>query len=92
MLYSINEIMSAVRQELAEANKELGIAEGFTDDDYKYLGVIAAAAKRLPKRTESLQLDEKELELDKIANEISEMSDEDFANRCSVLAKMFSRH
>lgn len=50
MLYTINEIMSAVRQELAEANKELGIAEGFTDDDYKYLGVIAAAAKRLPER------------------------------------------
>ncbi len=46
--YTVNEIMDAVRQELAEANKTLKIADGFTDDDYKYLGVIAAAEKRLP--------------------------------------------
>ncbi len=46
MLYSKDEILAAVRQELADANRELGIADGFTDEDYKYLGVIAAALER----------------------------------------------
>lgn len=50
MLYSKDEIIAAVRQELADANKQLGIADGFTDEDYKYLGLIAAAWERLPAR------------------------------------------
>jgi hypothetical protein len=40
-------VMDAIRTELSEANQALGIANGFTDDDYKYIGVVAAAFKRL---------------------------------------------
>ena len=47
MLYSKDDILTAVREELAEANKALSIADGFTDNDYHYLGVIAAAWERL---------------------------------------------
>jgi hypothetical protein len=42
-----DEIIIAVRQELTETNKALGISNGLTDDDYSYLGVVAAALKRL---------------------------------------------
>ncbi len=47
MLYSKDDVLAAVRDELAEANRNLGIADGFTGDDYEYLGVIAAAWERL---------------------------------------------
>jgi len=42
------QLMAAIREELSETNRALGIADGFTDDDYKYLGVVSAAFDRLP--------------------------------------------
>lgn len=39
----------------------------------------------------SLQLTEKEFALDKLANEISEMSDDEFAANCAALAEKFNR-
>jgi len=46
------QLMAAIREELSETNRALGIADGFTDDDYKYLGVISAAFDRLsPKQS-----------------------------------------
>jgi len=39
----------------------------------------------------NLQLSEKEIALDKLANEISEMSDEEFAQNCAALAEKFNR-
>lgn len=39
----------------------------------------------------NLQLTEKEIELDKLANKISEMSDNEFAENCAKLAEKFNR-
>lgn len=47
MIYSKETIINAVRQELVETNKALGITDRLTDSDYKYLGVIISAIERL---------------------------------------------
>lgn len=47
MKYSLDEILRAVREQLIWTNKQLGIGLSLSDDDYKYLGVVAAAFARL---------------------------------------------
>ena len=46
--YWKEKLMEAIRAELTEANKMLGIGDKFTEDDYHYVGVVEAAFERLP--------------------------------------------
>lgn len=41
-------VTDAVRTELIEANKRIGLGDGLLESDYKYLGVVGAALDRLP--------------------------------------------
>lgn len=48
--YTQEEVNMAIREELTYVNKALKIGKGITDEDYKYLGVLACAWKRLDKK------------------------------------------
>ena len=45
--YTKEEILQSVREELIEANKDLGISNGLTDKDYTFIGVVEASIERL---------------------------------------------
>ncbi len=53
MLYTKDEILAAVREELVDVNRKLGIANGFRNEDYEYFGVISESLKRLDKRSQN---------------------------------------
>lgn len=54
--YTKEELLEAVREELTEANQAFNISEKLTDDDYEFLGVVAAACERIDfKRREQKQ-------------------------------------
>lgn len=47
MKYHADEFLRAIREQLIWTNRQLGISLSLTDEDYKYLGVAAAAIERL---------------------------------------------
>lgn len=51
--YSFSEVSSAIREELSEMNKALKITPLFSDEDFKYLGVLSAAYKRLDNKSKN---------------------------------------
>lgn len=79
----------------------LQIGQGNEDEpDFSAFSEVTWSAERVfsndiefvlqqPPVSGSLPLVDKEIELDKLAGEIGEMSDEDFANHCSDLIKKF---